>query len=67
MGPPWRLLRWISDRAGDPSLCVQRFHQLSRRPHAYNQLLKYREALENPPLLVVCDMDRLVIHTNFTA
>jgi hypothetical protein len=33
---------------------------------AYDQLLKYREALENPPLLVVCDMDRLVIHTNFT-
>ncbi len=34
---------------------------------AYNQLLLYREALENPPLLVVCDMDRLVVHTNFTA
>src|SRR2546421_6542823 len=34
---------------------------------AYNQLLKYREALENTPLLVVCDMDRFVIHTNFTA
>jgi hypothetical protein len=34
---------------------------------AYDQLLKYREALENPPLLVVCDMDRLVVHTNFTA
>ena len=34
---------------------------------AYNQLLKYREALENPPLLAVCDMDRIVIHTNFTA
>jgi type II restriction/modification system DNA methylase subunit YeeA len=34
---------------------------------AYNQLLKYREALESPPLLVVCDMDRIVIHTNFTA
>lgn len=34
---------------------------------AYNQLLQYREALENPPLLIVCDMDRLVIHTNFTA
>lgn len=33
---------------------------------AYDQLLKYREALENPPLLVVCDMDRLVVHTNFT-
>ena len=34
---------------------------------AYDQLLLYREALENPPLLVVCDMDRFVIHTNFTA
>ncbi len=33
---------------------------------AYQQLLKYREALENPPLLVVCDMDRIVVHTNFT-
>jgi len=34
---------------------------------AYDQLLKYREALENTPLLVVCDMDRFEIHTNFTA
>ncbi len=33
---------------------------------AYAQLLLYREALENPPLLVVCDMDRFIIHTNFT-
>lgn len=33
---------------------------------AYDQLLLYREALENPPLLVVCDMNRIVIHTNFT-
>jgi hypothetical protein len=33
VGPPWRLVRWISGRAADPSLCVQRFHQLSRRPH----------------------------------
>lgn len=33
---------------------------------AYDQLLRYREDLENPPLLVVCDTDRLVIHTNFT-
>jgi len=33
---------------------------------AYGQLLQYREALENPPLLVVCDFDRIVIHTNFT-
>lgn len=33
---------------------------------AYNQLLRYRDALENPPLLVLCDMDRIIIHTNFT-
>ena len=34
---------------------------------AYQQLQQYREDLENPPLLVVSDMDRIVIHTNFTA
>ena len=33
---------------------------------AYKQLLEYREALENPPLMVVCDMDRFEVHTNFT-
>jgi type II restriction/modification system DNA methylase subunit YeeA len=33
---------------------------------AYKQLLQYREALENPPLLVVCDLDRFEVHTNFT-
>jgi type II restriction/modification system DNA methylase subunit YeeA len=33
---------------------------------AYQQLLQYREALENPPLLVVCDLYRFEIHTNFT-
>ncbi|HEV3020902.1 MAG TPA: type IIL restriction-modification enzyme MmeI, partial [Pirellulales bacterium] len=33
---------------------------------AYQQLLRYREDLENPPLLVVCDIDRFEIHTNFT-
>ena len=33
---------------------------------AYDQLLQYREDLENPPLLVVCDLDRFEIHTNFT-
>ncbi len=32
---------------------------------AYKQLLRYREALLNPPLLVVCDFDRYVIRTNF--
>ena len=33
---------------------------------AYSQLLQYREDLENPPLLVVCDMERFEVHTNFT-
>jgi hypothetical protein len=33
---------------------------------AYAQLLRYRESLDNPPLLVVCDMDRFEVHTNFT-
>jgi hypothetical protein len=33
---------------------------------AYDQLLLYREDLDNPPLLVVCDLDRFQIHTNFT-
>lgn len=33
---------------------------------AYKQLLLYREDLGNPPLLVVCDLDRFEIHTNFT-
>src|SRR5262245_27061855 len=32
---------------------------------AYQQLLRYHEALENPPLLVVCDLDRFEIHTKF--
>ena len=33
---------------------------------AYQQLLQYREDLDNPPLLVVCDLDRFEVHTNFT-
>jgi type II restriction/modification system DNA methylase subunit YeeA len=33
---------------------------------AYLQLEKYREDLENPPLLVVCDLERFEVHTNFT-
>ncbi len=32
---------------------------------AYKQLLRYREALLNPPLLVVCDFERYIIKTNF--
>lgn len=33
---------------------------------AYQQLLQYRESLVNPPLLVVSDLDRIIVHTNFT-
>ena len=33
---------------------------------AFNQLLQYSVALENPPLLIVSDMDRIRIHTNWT-
>lgn len=33
---------------------------------AYQQLLQYRESLQNPPLLVVSDMETIQIHTNFT-
>jgi type II restriction/modification system DNA methylase subunit YeeA len=33
---------------------------------AYQQLLQYRESLENPPLLVVSDIQTIEIHTNFT-
>jgi len=33
---------------------------------AYAQLNDYREELGNPPLLVVCDLDRFEVHTNFT-
>ncbi len=33
---------------------------------AYRQLILYRDDLENPPLLVVCDLERFEVHTNFT-
>ena len=33
---------------------------------AFTQLQRYAIALENPPLLVVSDMDTTIIHTNFT-
>jgi SAM-dependent methyltransferase len=32
---------------------------------AYQQLLQYHEALDQPPLLVVSDMDQIVVHTKF--
>jgi hypothetical protein len=33
---------------------------------AHRQLLMYAAALENPPLLITCDTDRIVLRTNFT-
>lgn len=34
---------------------------------AYKQLNDYREDLGNPPLLVVCNLDRFEVHTNYTS
>ena len=33
---------------------------------AYNQTLRYRDGLGNPPLLIVSDFETIRIHTNFT-
>lgn len=33
---------------------------------AYSQLLQYSVALENPPLLIVSDMERIIVRTNWT-
>ena len=33
---------------------------------AYRQLLNYKDALENPPLLVVSDIQTIVVRSNFT-
>lgn len=33
---------------------------------AHDQLLRYAGALENPPLLITSDMDRIVVRTNWT-
>ena len=33
---------------------------------AFDQLLLYKDALGNPPLLVVSDMERILIRTNYT-
>ncbi|MFT5421328.1 MAG: type II restriction/modification system DNA methylase subunit YeeA [Candidatus Endobugula sp.] len=34
---------------------------------ALEQIQRYALALENPPLLIVCDMNTFIIHTNFTS
>ena len=33
---------------------------------ALRQLKEYKDSLDNPPLLIVCDVDNFEIHTNFT-
>lgn len=33
---------------------------------AHDQLLRYAGALENPPLLICSDMDRIIVRTNWT-
>ncbi len=33
---------------------------------AYDQLLRYSDALDNPPILIVSDIERIRIHTRFT-
>ncbi|KRA64725.1 DNA methyltransferase [Caulobacter sp. Root655] len=33
---------------------------------ALRQLTTYAQALENPPYLVVCDMERIIVHTSWT-
>ena len=48
-----------------------RFAWENKRPgedldKAYRQLKLYAEALENPPLLIVSDIQRIIIHTNWT-
>lgn len=42
---------------------VNRYKSLAA---AYGQLKDYADALENPPLLIVCDISEIQIHTNFT-
>jgi len=33
---------------------------------AYSQLLRYRDSLNNPPLLIVSDINNIIIRTNYT-
>ncbi len=33
---------------------------------AYEQFLRYRGALQNPPLLIVSDINHIIIRTNYT-
>ena len=45
---------------------VAKEERLSKRKRSSQQLQQYRESLENPPLLVVSDIQSIQVHTNFT-
>jgi hypothetical protein len=40
--------------------------KLSDLDKAYDQLLRYRDSLQNPPLLIVSDINKIIIRTNYT-
>jgi hypothetical protein len=64
--------RKIGDTAGFADVwkrhCVAWEYKGNRRNlvEAYAQLKQYADALENPPLLIVSDMQEIRVHTNFT-
>ena len=64
--------RKIGDRAGFADVwkrgCFAWEYKGSSRNlvQAYAQLKQYADALENPPLLIVSDMQEIRVHTNFT-
>ncbi len=63
-GTPGRADVWKKDRFGwEYKRVGGPFKSLAA---AYGQLKEYSDALENPPLLIVCDISEIQIHTNFT-
>ena len=52
---------WFKDR-----FAVEYKRKRRNLEEAYKQLNQYRESLGNPPLLIVIDLDRFEVHTNFT-
>ncbi len=53
---------WLQDHFAIEYKAPQKYKDLDA---AYRQLLSYREALNNPPLLVVTDINNWEIHSNF--
>ncbi len=53
---------WLQDRFAIEYKAPGKYKDLDA---AYRQLLEYREALNNPPLLVVTDINNWEIHSNF--